>query len=76
MRPIPHGHGAIAALLVQKTEPRVLLFELLQGSQRLGYPVQASLVGGDQVQGIAVPRCSNRKRLGRGERFNVPATLA
>ena len=53
-RRIPQGHVAITALLVEETEPRMLLLESLQGFQRLGYAVQASLVGGDQVKDVAV----------------------
>ena len=75
-RRIPQGHVAITALLVEEAEPRMLLLQALQGCQRLVYPVQASLVGGDQVQDVAVlGRCS-RQHFGRGERFAVPPALA
>jgi hypothetical protein len=52
------------------------LLEALQGCERLGYPVQASLIGGDKVQNITVLGRQNRQRFGRGERFDVAASLA
>ena len=53
-RRIAQGHVAVTALLVEEAEPRMLLLQALQGCQRFVYPVQASLVGGDQVQGVAI----------------------
>ena len=76
VRRIPQGHVALSALLVEEAEPRMPLLEALQGCQRLGYPVQASLVGGNKVQNITVPGHGNRQRFGRGERFDVAASLA
>jgi len=54
----------------------MLLLQALQGGQCLRYAAQTSLVGGDQVQGVAVLGRSSREHLGRGERFRVPATPA
>ena len=54
----------------------MLLLQALQGFQRLVYPVQASLVGGDQVQDVAVLGRGSRQHFGRGERFAMPAALA
>jgi hypothetical protein len=75
-RRIPQGHVALTALLVEEAEPRMPLLEALQGCERLGYPVQASLIGGDKVQNIAVLGRQNRQRFGRGERFDVAGSLA
>jgi hypothetical protein len=66
----------VTALLVQEAEPWVSLLQTPQGCQRLPYPVQASLVGSDQVQGVAVLGRSNRKCFGCGERFRVPTVVA
>jgi len=54
----------------------MLLFELVQCRKRVRHPLEASLVGGDQVQRVAVSGRCNRKGFGRGERFRVLATLA
>jgi hypothetical protein len=54
----------------------MLLLEALQGCQRLGYLLQASLIGGDKVQNITVLGRSSRQRFGRAERFDVAASLA
>ena len=65
----------MTALLVEEAEPRMLLLQALQGCQRLGYPVQASLVGGDQVQDVAIPGAAVRQRFGRGECFGRAGRL-
>src|SRR5262249_7147766 len=65
----------MTALLVEKAEPRMLLLQALQGCKCLGYPIQAALICGDQVQDVAILGHRNRKRFGCGECFVVPATL-
>jgi hypothetical protein len=66
----------MAAFLVQKAELWVMLFELLQACQGLVDSVEASLVGGDEVQPITVARRSGRKSFGYGESFTVLAIPA
>jgi hypothetical protein len=80
-RRIPQGYVAITTLLVEEAEPRMLLLQEFRGCQCLVNQVQASLVGGDQIQDVAVlGRCSyqrcSRQHFGRGERFAVPPALA
>jgi len=58
----------MTALLVQKTEPGMLLLQALQGCERVAYPVQASLVGSDQIQDVSVLWRYERKRFGGGKR--------
>jgi hypothetical protein len=66
----------MTAFLVQQAEAGMMLFKALQSAQGLRYPVQASQVGGDQVQGIAVLGQFRYQRLGGSERFLVPPALA
>jgi hypothetical protein len=75
-RRFPQGHVAITALLVEEAEPRMLLLQALQGGQRLVYPVQASLVGGEQIQDVTIPGRRSRQHFGCGERFAVLPSLA
>jgi hypothetical protein len=75
-RRIPQRRVAITTLLVEEAEPRIQLLQAPQGFKRLVYAVQASLVGGDQVQEVAVLGRCNRERFSRDECFGVPSAFA
>ena len=61
----------MTAFLVETTESRMLLLEALQSRQRLGYPVQISLVDGLQIKDINICLHRIRQRFGRSECFTV-----
>src|ERR1019366_1218758 len=75
-RRIPQSRAAITALLVEEAEARMMSLQSVRGRQRLVYKVQASLVGGDQIEDVAVPGRRSREHFGGGQRFAVPPALA
>ena len=62
----------MAAFLVEATETRMLLLQALQRSQGFTGPVQAALVGCNQVQDITVPGRANSERFGSTKCLAVP----
>ena len=63
-------HVAMAALLIQAAESRMMLLEALQRRERLGDSVQVPLAHRDQIEDVAV-----FGHLG-GQRLGGPQTLA
>jgi hypothetical protein len=66
---------AIALLLIEAPETRGLLTQLLEGVERFGDAVKASLIDRDQVHEITPARYRNRERFGGSERLAVPPGL-
>jgi hypothetical protein len=66
----------MTALLIQKAEPGMLLLEALQGCQRVVYPIQAALIGSDQVQDVAVLGKFSGQSLSRRQRVAMAAAPA
>ena len=54
----------------------MLVLQELQGRQCFRNPVQATLAGGDQVEGVPVMGLCHCKCFGSGERLAVSAALA
>jgi hypothetical protein len=49
---------------------------VLQGDQRLGYAIQATLIGGDQIENLAIAGHGECQELGGGKGFAMLPTFA
>jgi hypothetical protein len=66
----------MAALLVEATETGVMLLQLSECRERLGYPARVALIEGCQVQQVDILRPLLQKWRCGSQRFGMPQGLA